>query len=53
MTGFRVDLRSVTEEAAAQGVTRQAVQQQIDRGTLQAVKVGRTFVVVRVALEQD
>lgn len=43
-------LVSVSEAAAVLGVTRQAVLDRIKRGTLDATKVGRQYVIRRPAL---
>lgn len=45
-------LVSVSEAAEMLGVSRQAVLQSIDRGTLQAERVGSTWALARVAIEQ-
>jgi excisionase family DNA binding protein len=44
------ELLSVTEAAAALGVSRQAVQQRIDAGTLPARKVGKAYAVPQAAV---
>ena len=44
------ELVSVTEAAQQLGVSRQAVQQRIDAGTLPAQRVGKSYVLVRSSL---
>lgn len=46
------ELVSVTEAAELLGITRQAVLQRIDAGTLAASKVGTTYAIPRTAISQ-
>lgn len=44
------ELVSITEAAAALGVTRQAVHQRIEAGTLPATQIGKTWVIPKSAI---
>lgn len=51
MTTAPRTLLSITEYATAHGVTRQAVHQRIQRGTLPAIRLGRAWFIVTTTTE--